>query len=800
MSFDIENLYELLPAIYRLRDMEQGTQVAPPAPGEVTLTVQDEQGRYLSVPLKELLSVIADQVVIFEENLAQLYDDQFVETCAPWVLPYIGDLIGLSGLQGDAANGLPLAPRAEVAHTIGYRRRKGTAAMLEQLARDVTGWPARAVEFFQLLATTQYMKHLRPLNLSFVNVRDANRLEWLYSPFEHTNAEPDPPDPTLPPRGNSYHVPGVKETLGSIFARTKGVADLTHTVDVRRIAGGRGRYNIPNVGIFLWRLRAYSLTRSQAVRVNAADATRYLFSPLGNNTPLFIRPVTETEVTQLAEPVNVPLRISRRVLRRNLAELYGAGRSFFIELEQTDGSGKKTTQAITVDRLEVCNLSDIKDGSGNVTGWAHTPSTRIAVDPVLGRIAFPVPQATTVFVTFHYGFSADMGGGEYTRAGGLRREAEHVFHVAGVPPQSGQSSPPPGTVHTTILSAKADLDAASLGNVKGVIEISDSGRYVENISTLSANGRRIEVRAADKRRPTLVLRNELVISGGKDDQVTLDGLLIAGAGVRVSGNTGHVRLRHCTLVPGIALGNDGSPVSPAQPSLVIESENAVVEIDHCIIGAVRVAPDVRVTMTDSILDATDETGLAFAGLGADEAGGSLHIENSTIIGRVHAIIMELASNTIFHAALPTGASTPGPLAVEVLKRQEGCVRFSYLTESAHVPRRYRCQPDGTDPNAPRPKLLFISTHYGDPAYCQLSSSCGIEIRRGADDESEMGAFHDLYQPQREAHLRTRLEEYLRFGLEAGILDASQEKSFPRAQVSTAALSVSSHRPQPTPRR
>jgi hypothetical protein len=31
----------------------------------------------------------------------------------------------------------------------------------------------------------------------------------------------------------------------------------------------------------------------------------------------------------------------------------------------------------------------------------------------------------------------------------------------------------------------------------------------------------------------------------------------------------------------------------------------------------------------------------------------------------------------------------------------------------------------------------------------------------------MGAFHDLFQPQRETNLKVRLEEYLRFGLEAG---------------------------------
>ncbi len=34
--------------------------------------------------------------------------------------------------------------------------------MIETLARDVTGWPARVVEYFELLATTQYLNHLRP--------------------------------------------------------------------------------------------------------------------------------------------------------------------------------------------------------------------------------------------------------------------------------------------------------------------------------------------------------------------------------------------------------------------------------------------------------------------------------------------------------------------------------------------------------------------------------------------------------------------------------------------------------------
>src|SRR5690242_6345489 len=130
MSFTIERLYQLLPAIYRIRDVEQG---------------DGEQGG----PLKALLSVVAGEIAVLEDNLAQLYDDQFIETCAEWVVPYLGDLLGARGLQAIAPG--MFSQRAFVANTLAYRRRKGTAVMLEQLARDITGWDARVVEFFLLL-------------------------------------------------------------------------------------------------------------------------------------------------------------------------------------------------------------------------------------------------------------------------------------------------------------------------------------------------------------------------------------------------------------------------------------------------------------------------------------------------------------------------------------------------------------------------------------------------------------------------------------------------------------------------
>ncbi len=67
---------------------------------------------------------------------------------------------------------------------------------------------------------------------------------------------------------------------------------------------------------------------------------------------------------------------------------------------------------------------------------------------------------------------------------------------------------------------------------------------------------------------------------------------------------------------------------------------------------------------------------------------------------------------------------------------------------------------------------FNSTRYGTPTYCQLADACACEIKRGADDESEMGVFHDLYQPQRLANLCTRLDEYTPAGMNAEIIYAS----------------------------
>ena len=298
---------------------------------------------------------------------------------------------------------------------------------------------------------------------------------------------------------------------------------------------------------------------------------------------------------------------------------------------------------------------------------------------------------------------------------------------------------------------------------EGAVEIRDSGRYEETPVINAAAGKRVELRAGNGARPTLKLGGELAISGGAEAEVTLNGLLITGGSLRVTGPLRRLRLRHCTLVPGPA------------PSLIVEATGVAVEIDHCILGGLRVADGATVVVRDSIIDATAEAAVAYAGLPdpgpakLPPPGGDLTITNSTVVGKVRTRQMPLASNVIFLARLAAGDGWQFPVHVD--QRQQGCVRFSFVPAGSRTPRRHKCQPAAAA-DAARVRPQFTSLRYGDPGYGQLSARCAAEIRTGADDEAEMGAFHDLYQPQRETNLRVRLDEYLRFGLEAGIFYAS----------------------------
>ncbi|MCU7820355.1 hypothetical protein [Kitasatospora sp. DSM 101779] len=709
-----DRLYALLPAVYRLRDAERDGV------------------------LREFAAVLATQLEVLEEDLEQLYDDQFIETCAPWVAPYIGDLVGYRPLHGVADK--VRSPRAEVAHTIAYRRRKGTAAALEQLARDVTGWPARTVEFFERLVTTQYMNHTRPHARATPGMRDQEALSW--------------------------------------GTRMNGAFDdLAHTADVRAVATPpprrAGRYAVPNVGIFLWRTQAVRLDRTPLTPHAAGDRRRYRFDTLGSDSTLFGAPRTEEEITHLAEPEDVPLPLTRRRLAAHLDASYGSERHLLLSTGVRNAAGTWDFTPVPAADVTVCDLSDVPGGDA----WAHEPAPgKVAVDPELGRVSFgtAVPQGTKPVATHHYGLAVPLG------ARGSARSAA--------------TPPPPHREAADGAAPQALLDGLAGG---GTLRLTDSDRYqdLHTVRTTTAGAGSpdtvVWVRADEGARPTVVVPDGLRLAMGPRTTVVLDGLLLADGPVVLEeqgdGGSRTVELNDCTLVPGQSRTADGRPAHPERASLLVLDPFATVRLNRCVLGPIVAVEGADITLTDCVVDASAPTAVAHCGRAAPpdggprtvpdttaqatgggvEPGSRLHLYESTVVGGIHAVELD-ASNSLFVAELAPGDAREA--AVWARRRQQGCLRFSYLPPDSRTGRRHRCRPDPADPPGTRP--YFTSLRFGDPAYAQLGTATPDAVRRGADDESEMGATHLLFTPQRESDLLLRLDEYLRFGLEAGFFYAT----------------------------
>jgi len=705
-----DHLYDLLPAIHRIRDDEQG------------------------LPLRDLLRVIAEQVQVIEDDIEQLYENWFIETAQDWVVPYLGELVGYRPVSeaGDPATAGPglvraLVPRREVASTIRAHRRKGTLALLEELARDVAGWPARAVEFFRLLDVFQNVNHVHTERGLTVDLHRMDALDRLDGPFD----------------------------------------ELAHTVDVRRIQSAHqpGRFDIPSVGVFVWRLNAYSITDAPAACIEEVSPASFTFSVLGNDAPLFTAPVPEPDEFHVSGEVNLPVPMRRLSLASDLAAYYGRRRSFEVLVGAGRGAAV-TRSSVPIDQLVVADLTD----------WTYRPRRdTVAIDPVLGRIAFPPGQAPTgVWVSYHCGFSADMGGGEYGRA--LADAGPATFRQ--VVAKTGQEV-------DTIEEALRRWELVRRDQPTAVIELADSEVYTEQLTITLFRGESLEIRAADRTRPVIHLldrqRNQpdaMRITSGVDDDgageerqpggcFRLDGILVTGRAVHVEGPLQRVELRHCTLVPGWGIDGDCEPRRPSEPSLELYRTAAKVHIERCIVGSIQVYEDevtadpVEVCILDSIVDATRNDREAVGAPNWPLAHAALTLQNCTVFGQVQTHAILLGENTIF-----TGI-------VRVARRQLGCLRYCYVPPGSRTPRRHRCQPDLVDAvDDVRVIPRFTSVRYGTPAYAQLADTCAVEIVRGADDESEMGAFHDLYQPQRLANLRARLEQFSPARTDIAVITAS----------------------------
>lgn len=718
-----DSLYALLPEIIRERD-----QIDP-------------DGRE-QLPLRDLSQVMQEQIDALAADIDLLYDGWFVETCPAWLLPYLAALVGeavpatLGPEPEEAPRALARArlvvPRRLVANAIRRRRRKGTRTALEEIIRDVGGWPGHAVESYRLLVWNQHLSHLRLPRGRYVDLRHDEALSNIGGPMD-TEA---------------------------------------HIVDIRRVDGKppeqHGRWSIPTVPVYTWRLQAFSITQALACHIDSESGHVYTFSALGNDAPLFAKPTED-------QP---PVRLTRQLLASDMDLHYGEGKSVRIEVGVRDDEQIRFAD-IPAEQVLVASLRrlDAADPDGwpklswPIAGHRDPPIVAI-VDPEAGRLMFSPEedQPEHVRVSYHYGFARAMGGGEYPRV--LTETADRIMYRVG-----------PNQTYRTIASALEKWREATPPGQAAIIEIADSGVYAGPFEVALRAGDSLEIRAAEGTRPLIRILDTavdklealtVVSKAGTEGGgcFALDGIVVEGRGLVVGGGVDRVDIRHSTLVPGWSLDQSCHPVQPGKASLVIRSERTCISITDSIVGPLLVEhnevtnPAIRIRIADSIVDANDQEAPAVRRFSDGRAHAILDIRRSTIIGTISAHAIEVGDDSLFLGG------------VDVERRQLGCLRFSVVPTTSWGPARYRCQPDlaiaGGEIAFPIDAVWpqFETLRYGLPDYARLHVSTSAAVSRGSSDGAEMGAYHDLYEAQRADSVRVRLADFTPASMDAGLIFAS----------------------------
>jgi hypothetical protein len=713
MSLDAQALFALLPAVYRTRDAANGG------------------------PLQALFAVIATQSALVEENIEQLYDDQFIETCTPWAIPYIGDLIGYNSIYQTNAG---TDSRAEVANTIGYRRRKGTLIALEQVAADVSGRAAVVVEEFRRLIVNESLRHPRPKHAATLDLRRAGALDNLNTAFDSSSRTID---------------------VRRIAPRIRTVTD-PDPAPLELALHGPGRFNIPDIAVYLWRWQSWQITQAPAFTI---DARRYRFSPLGRDMPLFSQPPpASAPFSRLSTRLDVPQPIRREEFARRAQDFYGQSLMLY-----ADG--------VAVSEAQICcaNLADRPGGA-----WCNVPSGLIAIDPELGRIQFAADLAPpqSLRLTYNFGFPAALGGGPYDRSASLNQLAPMqagFFAIVGTPgfdtleaAVAQWNQLPPGTTGIIVLpnferfsvdltGANAlQLPSGSSLTLVAAEPVSDGGarEVIWNNACVTLDGN-LEVISLPG---ALLPEGEPAPSG----QLSISGLWIAGQ-LTIGGAPATVQITDTTLVPGLDAASPG--LSAGEPSIVVTASEATLCLLRCICGPIAADESGTVRICASIVDATSPCCVVYAGADGGAQGADLHVEDSTVIGKLHTRTLSLASNTIFHAR--RGRRDPWPAAIWCSRRQTGCVRFCSLPFDSITPRRFECLPaDAASEAAFAPS--FITLTYGHPSYALLSGDVPMAVWRGADNGSQMGVYYQIQETEAVGNVQIRTPEYLPVALESGV--------------------------------
>ncbi|NMO15417.1 hypothetical protein HPC49_12790 [Pyxidicoccus fallax] len=229
-----QRLYALLPALYRVQD-------EPP------------RGRE---ELRRFLEVLAGPLAVVRQNIEELHVDLFIDTASDEALSLLADMVGTRLLFPNAD-----ANRRDVRGTVAWRRRKGTPAMLQEMAEELAEQLVVLMEGWKHVAVTQDLDLLRPERV----------------------------------------LPDVRSPL--LSETSTGPLDATHhAVDVRAVSWTTGRYHPRHVTHWLHPTRMFPVERGTAAYVgDHGDPTasnnpggmdpdwRYAVHPLGRSQALRVR-------------------------------------------------------------------------------------------------------------------------------------------------------------------------------------------------------------------------------------------------------------------------------------------------------------------------------------------------------------------------------------------------------------------------------------------------------------------------------------------------------------------------------
>lgn len=778
-------LYERLPEIYRIRDLEQ----APPG------------------QLKQYLEMVEEIFGEIHKNIESLYHDLFIETCDDWVIPYIGDLLGASHLKGNS-----WTLRADVADTIALRRRKGTLAGIERLTFNLTRWGVHCAELRENLVSNQHLNHQRP------------------------DKGVDPP----------YSLPSITRFTpirgGTVPLRDPATLSLldtpfdpfAHIADVKPPILGDIRYNLPNLAIFLWRLQDYTIKVSKPVFRGITEAGVFIvridIDPLGRPVRLFntyqfdpdLEPPIATQLDETPSPIPTA-RLSQNCEAGEPEKYFAIDtyRPGDFDLDALDIADVGLQIHIPVDEG-----SDYQDwptdeeslwtiSGANLCAWEEglSDSVRngdVVIDPVIGRVLIGVDSAEkaaaleeNLLVTYTYGAVGPVG-------------AHPISRIETPPPWDADSIE---IRHVNFFSGPESTLSHALDGLNEltspvVIEIADSMVHVLDLDdppikgTIDEDGPTLQlnqpllIRAADGQRPIIQLRRSLrfrPVNAAEADDLTvrLEGIYLT----RETSYTGPLISRaalnkleiiNCTLDPGGYRVLDGSHEgdrAPVYTSLFLQEpygfstdpdeevafdQTPEIVVQKSITGPLLIDSGYSLFLKDSIIDsgksangaddapviyyASDDDyveKLHYAVTAASDInndwGPPTHIENITAFGRMRVECVN-GDNNVW-----TGGIWIGTL--EVLSNQKGCIKFSYFSgNNDRLPENHACV------TANGARLHLVSDVFGDPAYGQIAHTSNFRIREHGPGDDLMGAFGFLLEAHKWRNLQIRFREFMPVGI------------------------------------